>query len=61
MGIDEAAVRQALLRQAEDADDHDLSLIDQCLALTPEERLDKLAAWVNLIAEMRAGSPRSPV
>ena len=54
---DPGAVLEAIRRQNEDPEDHDLSLIDECLGLTPEERLQRLAAWVNMVDELRASSP----
>ena len=47
------AVLAALRRQAEDPEDHDLSLIEECLRLTPLERLERLASWVNFVASAR--------
>ena len=56
--IVEAAIEAALKRQQEDPDDHDISLIGQCLRLSPEERLRRMASWANFIiaarTEMRA-------
>lgn len=52
--VDEAAVAAALRRQRDDPDDHDVSLIEECLSLTPEARLRRLVAWVNLVAEARS-------
>src|SRR5262249_36813647 len=34
-GVDETAVREAIRRQVEDPEDHDVSLIEECLRLTP--------------------------
>ena len=50
---DDTAVREALRRQVEDPADHDLSLIEECLRLTPEQRLERLTSWVALIASAR--------
>ena len=50
---DAAAVREALRRQAEVPEDHDLSLIEECLRLTPEQRLKRLTSWVALVASAR--------
>jgi len=38
---DETAVQDALRRQIEDPEDHDVSLIEECLGLTPDERIDR--------------------
>lgn len=51
--IDEAAVEAALRRQQEDPDDHDISLIQECLRLSPEDRLRRLASWANFILAAR--------
>jgi hypothetical protein len=50
---DEASVRDAVRRQIEDPEDHDVSLIDECLSLTPDERLRKLTSWVAFVASAR--------
>lgn len=47
---DHAAVREALRRQAEVPEDHDLGLIEECLRLTPEQRLQRLTNWVAFVA-----------
>lgn len=49
----DARILEALRRQVEDEEDHDLGLIEECLRLTPDERLERLAAWVDLIATSR--------
>ena len=48
--IDENAVKEALAQQARDPDEHDRGLIDECLRLTPEERIQRLTAWVGFLA-----------
>ena len=40
-------------RQIEDPEDHDLSLIEECLSLTPDERLHRLTSWVAFVASAR--------
>ena len=50
---DETAVRDALRRQIEDSEDHDVSLIEECLGLTPDERLQRLTSWVAFVASAR--------
>ena len=49
----EIAVRDALRRQIEDPEDHDVSLIEECLGLTPDERLQRLTSWVAFVASAR--------
>jgi hypothetical protein len=39
--------------QAHDAEDHDLGLIEECLRLTPEQRLLRLTNWVAFVASAR--------
>ena len=51
---DETAVQDALRRQIEDPEDHDVSLIEECLSLTPDERLSSSPA-------LSAGSASSRV
>ena len=51
--IDKAAIARAVRRQSETPDDHDLSLIEDCLRLTPEQRLQKLTSWVAFVASAR--------
>lgn len=50
-------IEAALLRQVRDERDHDLSLIDECLHLTADERLQRLTAWVDLISSARTAGP----
>jgi len=50
---DETAVQDALRRQIEDPEDHDVSLIEECLSLTPDERLQRLPSWVAFVASAR--------
>jgi len=50
---DETAVQDALRRQIEDPEDHDVSLIEECLSLTPDERLQRLTSWVAFVASAR--------
>ncbi len=50
---DETAVQDALRRQIEDPEDHDVSLIEECLGLTPDERLQRLTSWVAFVASAR--------
>ena len=40
-------------RQIEDPLDHDVALIEECLALTPDERLQRLTSWVAFVASAR--------
>jgi len=47
---DETAGQAALRRQIEDPEDHDVSLIEECLGLTPDERLQRLTSWVAFVA-----------
>jgi hypothetical protein len=49
----ESAVQDALRRQTEDPLDHDVALIDECLALTPDQRLQRLTSWVAFVASAR--------
>jgi hypothetical protein len=51
---DETTVHDALRRQIEDPEDHDVSLIDKCLSLTPDERLQRLTSWVAFVASARS-------
>jgi hypothetical protein len=55
--IDEEAVRKALLRQQQDFEDHDLSLIGERLRWTPEERLEANAAFVRWYLSIRPEGP----
>ena len=50
---DETAVQDALRRQIENPEDHDVSLIEECLSLTPDERLQRLTSWVAFVASAR--------
>lgn len=50
---DETAVQDALRRQTEDPEDHDVSLIEECLSLTPDARLQRLTSWVAFVASAR--------
>jgi hypothetical protein len=52
-GPDQAAVFEAVRRQAEVADDHDLGLIQESLRLTPDQRLQRLTRWVAFISSAR--------
>ena len=51
--VDETAVQDALRGQIEDPVDHDVSLIEECLGLTPDERLQRLTSWVAFVASAR--------
>jgi hypothetical protein len=53
-GAGETSVRNALRRQAEDPEDHDVSLIEECLRLTPDQRLQRLTSWVAFVASARS-------
>ena len=57
--VEDACVRQALHRQLLDPEDHDLGLIEECLRLTPDQRLQRIAAWVNLVSSARPVAPPS--
>jgi hypothetical protein len=46
----ETGVHEVLRRQSEDPEDHDLGLIEECLRLTPEQRLQRLTNWVAFVA-----------
>ncbi len=50
---DDTAVQDALRRQIEGPLDHDVTLIDECLGLTPDERLQRLMSWVAFVASAR--------
>lgn len=50
---DETSVRDALRRQVEDPGDHDASLIEECLNLTADERLQRLTSWVAFVTSAR--------
>jgi hypothetical protein len=50
---DGTVVRDALRRQLEDPLDHDVALIEECLGLTPDERLQRLTTWVAFVASAR--------
>lgn len=55
--IDAAAVREAIRRQQESTDDHDLSLIVERLQRTPGERLRDLQSLLAFIERVRPGGP----
>ena len=55
--VDEEAVREAVRRQHEDAEDHDISLIRERLRWTPEERLEANAAFVRWYLSIRPQGP----
>jgi hypothetical protein len=55
--VDEEAVRKAVLRQQQEPEDHDLSLIQERLRLTPEERLDANSAFVRWYLSVRPEGP----
>jgi hypothetical protein len=55
--LDETAVREAVLRQKKDPEDHDLSLIRERLRWTPEERLEANAAFVRWYISVRPEGP----
>ena len=57
--IEDARVLQVIHRQSQDSEEHDLGLIEECLRLTPEQRLQRLAAWVNLVSSARPVAPLS--
>ena len=50
---DETAVQGALRRQIEDPEDHNVSLIEECLSLTPDERLQRLTSSLAFVASAR--------
>ena len=50
---DETAVQDALRGQIEDPVDHDVTLIEECLGLTPDQRLQRLTSWVAFVASAR--------
>jgi len=56
--VDEEAVRKAVLRQQQDPEDHDLSLIRERLLWTPEERLEANATFIRWYLSIR---PRGPL
>ena len=58
--VDETAVRDALRRQIEDPEDHDASLIEVSLRLTPEQRLQRLTTWVAFVASAHAVEGLTP-
>lgn len=47
----------AIRRQQTDPDDHDLGLLNQSLARTPEERLDVLEAFIEFVHLARPDGP----
>ena len=52
-GAGETAVQDALRGQIEDPLDHDVTLIEECLGLTPDQRLQRLTSWVAFVASAR--------
>jgi hypothetical protein len=56
--VDEEAVREAVRRQQQEPEDHDISLIRERLRWTPEERLEANAAFVRWYLSVR---PQGPV
>jgi hypothetical protein len=52
-GVDEPSVRDALRRQVEDPEDHEMGLIEECLSLTPDQRLQRLTSWAAFVASAR--------
>lgn len=50
-------IEAALRKQAQDERDHDLGLIEECLLLTADERLQRLTAWVDLVTSARTVGP----
>jgi hypothetical protein len=55
--VDDAAVRDALGRQA-DPDEHDRGLIRERLAWSPDERLKANASFVRFYLSLRPEGPR---
>jgi hypothetical protein len=55
--VDEEAVREAVLRQQREPEDHDLSLIRERLRWTPEERLEANAAFIRWYLGVRPEGP----
>jgi hypothetical protein len=55
--LDDAAVRDALGRQA-DPDEHDRGLIRERLAWSPDERLEANASFVRFYLSVRPQGPR---
>lgn len=51
--VDEAAVQHALRRQVEDPLVHDVTLVEECLRLTPDQRLQRLTSWVAFVTSAR--------
>jgi hypothetical protein len=49
----EIPIGDALRRQVSDPGDHEAGLIDECLSLTPDERLQRLTSWVAFVASAR--------
>jgi hypothetical protein len=54
---DPRTIAEALERQQRDPDEHDLSLIEESLRLTPAQRLQRLEAWVNFTRRARPAPP----
>ena len=50
---DGTTVQDAVRRQIEDPLDHDVTLMEECLGLTPDERLQRLTSWVAFVASAR--------
>jgi hypothetical protein len=55
--VDEKAVREALLRQQQEPEDHDVSLIHERLRWTPDERLEANATFVRWYLSVRPQGP----
>jgi len=55
--VDEAAVQEAVRRQHEDPEEHDLSLIAERRRWTPDERLEANAAFVRWYLAIRSQGP----
>jgi hypothetical protein len=51
-------VLAGLLRQGEDTEDHDRSLIAERMSWTPEQRLKSLEAFLAFVERARTTSPR---
>jgi hypothetical protein len=49
----DVTVAEAIRRQVSDPDNHELGLIEECLRLTPDERLQRLTIWVAFVASAR--------
>jgi hypothetical protein len=55
--IDQEAVRRAVLRQHQEPEDHDISLIRERLRWTPEQRLEANASFVRWYLSVRPEGP----